>query len=172
VRSLFVLSYPLLRKYVRNMDGRYTELELEFIMEVLDKHGEYLSDLLTEAIDQKSLIKEGILIEDIHFQVKKYGINPVLTVSFPDYGRFIEIKYHKKSQNTSFWKTSHSEAKDAIWGRKADKMKVKKKKDTRWYAKNVYGSINRLIGILMYEFTEEEKTRLKNIIEYRKTSAS
>ena len=152
------------------MDGKFSELELEFIMEVLDQHGEYLSDLLVDVIGEKKLIKEEVLIQNIHFKVTKYGLNPVLQVSFPDYGRFIEIKYHKKSQNTSFWRTSHSEAKAAIWGRKADKIKAKRKKDTKWYAKTVYGSINRLIGILMNEFTEEEKTRLKNIIEYRKVS--
>lgn len=153
------------------MDGKFSQLELEFIKEVLDQHGEYLSDLLTDAIGEKKLIKEGFLVDDVRFRVTNYGINPVLQVSFTDYGRFIEINYHKKSLNTMTWRQSHTEAKAAIWGRKTEKLrKNRRKKDTRWYAKNVYGSINRLIGILMYEFTEEEKARLTKIIEYRKTS--
>lgn len=152
------------------MPGRYTDLEFEFILEILDQHGEYLSDLLVESISRKTLIDQGVLVDDIHFRVAKYGQNPVLQFSFLDYGRFIEIRYHSKSRNTTLWRDSHREARKAILGRQVVSRNFRRKKDTRWYAKNVYGSVNRLIGKLMYEFTEEEKQRLHQILELRKSS--
>ena len=147
------------------MDGRFSDIELLFIKEVLDQHGEYLSDLLTDQIESKKLIHTGALLGEIKYKVTSYGINPVLQVIFPDYGRFIEIRYHKKSNNTSSWTASRSDVKQALWGRATKKMRGKKKKDTRWYAKTIYGSMNRLISILMNEFTDEEKTRLMNIMQ-------
>lgn len=153
------------------MDGRFSELELLFIAETLDQHGEYLTDLLVEAIEKKSLISESDkehLIESINYRTTKYGINPALIMSFPDYGRFIEINYHKKRQNSAI--LDDESVNSLIWGRNNRKKSKKKKKDTRWYAKNVYGSLNRLIGILMYEFTDAERERLTRILEKQQQS--
>jgi len=149
------------------MEGRFSDLELLFIAETLDQHGEYLSDLFTESIEQKNLISDEDsqhLIDSISFKTQ-YGNNPKLSFSFPDHGRFIEIRYHKKSTNTELW--SQDATNKALWGRHTSgKAKAKKKKkDTRWYARNLYGSMNRLIGILMYELTDQERNRLKSIIE-------
>jgi len=156
------------------MEGRFSELELTFIAEVLDQHGEYLTDLLVDAIESKKLISQedkDHLIESISYDTTKYGINPVLVINFPAYGRFIEINYHKRSKNTSL--LDQESANKALWGRQNSKqLRKKKQKDTRWYSKNVYGSLNRLIGILMYEFTEEERARLTNILQQQKRQAS
>lgn len=152
------------------MEGRFSELEMLFIAEVLDQHGEYLTDLLVDAIESKKLISQedkDHLIDSISYDTTKYGINPVLVMNFPAYGRFIEINYHKRSKNTSL--LDQESANKALWGRQNGKQLTrKKKKDTRWYSKNVYGSLNRLIGILMYEFTEEERARLTNIMQQQK----
>ena len=147
------------------MDGKYSDIELEFIAGLLAKHGDYLKELLQSGISSKKLIKEGSLLSGINFGVMKYGQDPALTFSFASYGRFIEIRYHKKSLNTLRWNRFHAEAKAAIWGRRQDKIRGKKKKDTRWYAKTVYGSINELIGHIMYDMTDLELSRLKSIIE-------
>jgi hypothetical protein len=157
------------------MDGRFSELELLFIAEVLDQHGEFLTDLLVEEIESKSLISDEDrehLLENISYNTSKYGINPVLVISFPAYGRFIEINYHKRSKNTGI--LDQESANRALWGRqnKQQAKRDKKKKDTRWYSKNVYGSLNRLIGILMYEFSEEERARLTNLLEQQKRQVS
>lgn len=147
-------------------------MELTFIAEVLDQHGEYLTDLLVDAIESKKLISQedkDHLIESISYDTTKFGINPALVINFPAYGRFIEINYHKRSKNTSL--LDQDSANKALWGRSnTKKLTRKKKKDTRWYSKNVYGSLNRLIGILMYEFTEEERARLTNILQKRQAS--
>ena len=156
------------------MEGRFSELELTFIAEVLDQHGEYLTDLVVDAIESKKLISQedkDHLIDSISYDTTKYGINPVLVMNFPAYGRFIEINYHKRSKNTGL--LDQDSANKALWGRTNTKqLSRKKKKDTRWYARNVYGSLNRLIGILMYEFTEEERARLTNILQQQKRQAS
>lgn len=151
------------------MEGKYSDLELEFIAGSLATHGTYLKDLLQEAINAKKLIKDGSLLSGINFGVQKYGQDPALTFSFASYGRFIEIRYHKKSLNSMLWKQSHAEAKAAIWGRRQPKVRSRKKKDTRWYAKTVYGSINELIGHIMYDMSSQELSRLKNIIETKNT---
>lgn len=148
------------------MDGRFSELELAFIAEVLDQHGKYLADLLIDAIESKSLISDedkAHLIDSIGYDTRNQGINPALILNFPDYGRFIEIRYHKKrSSNSELFDQEHLN--NAIWGRQNKKSK-RKKKDARWYARNVYGSLNRLLGILMYEFTDAERERLTKILE-------
>lgn len=156
------------------MEGRFSELELIFIAEVLDQHGEYLTDILVDAIESKKLISQEDkehLIDSISYDTTKFGINPALVMNFPTYGRFIEIYYHKRSKNTSI--LDQESANRALWDRPNTKqLKKRKKKDTRWYSKNVYGSLNRLIGILMYEFTDSERARLTRILEQQKRMAS
>ena len=144
------------------MDGKYNEVELLFIQEVLDQHGEYLADLLTDDVEKKRLRKKDELLSSIHYKVTKYGIDPVLQVSFMSYGRAIEIAWHKRSQNTKKWVTDTNKE---VWGINRRK---KRKKNTLWYARNVYGSQNRLISILSNEFTNEEQARLKNILHQQK----
>ena len=51
-----------------------------------------------------------------------------------------------------------------LWGMRENRKKIKKK-DTRWYAKTAYGTINHLISVLSTDFSEEEKNRLKQILE-------
>jgi len=58
------------------MDGKYNELELLFIREVLDQHGEYLADLLQDEIIRKRLRISDELLESISYRVLSYGINP------------------------------------------------------------------------------------------------
>jgi hypothetical protein len=147
------------------MEGKYNEIELLFIREILDQHGEYLVDLLVENIESKGLIKEGNLLESLNYKVIMQGNNPVLQFSFYSYGRAIEIQYFKKSTNTRRWQQVNTN--QLIWGMRKNQAR-KKKKDTTWYSKTVYGSINRLIGRLGSEFTENEIQRLKGIIEEQK----
>ncbi len=157
------------------MDGKFSDLELLFIAETLDQHGEYLTDLLIEAIEDKSLIsaeEKQHLIDSISYKTKKQGINPALIMDFPDYGRLMEINYfkQKRAKNTNAF--DQDSLNQALWGRQNSKKAKRRKKDTRWYAKNVYGSLNRLIGIMMYELTDHERARLTNILEKQNLRAS
>ena len=64
------------------MDGKFDEVQLLFIERSLELHGEMITDLLRGQIEQKHLIKNEDLLDSIDFQVSKYGIDPVLLISF------------------------------------------------------------------------------------------
>ena len=48
-----------------------------------------------------------------------------------------------------------------------ENRKRTKKKDTRWYAKTAYGSINHLIAVLSNDFSDSERDYLKQLLEMR-----
>jgi len=149
------------------MEGKYNDVELLFIKEVLDQHGEYLADLFAEDIERKKLKDTGDLLSSIDYNVKMYGIDPVLTFTFFSYGRAIEIRWHKRSDNTKNWVTNTNKV---VWGN--GRKSRKRKKNTLWYARNLYGSTNRLLSILSSEFSEEEKKRLRNILDQQQIRMS
>ncbi|MHC1707438.1 MAG: hypothetical protein AB9842_07940 [Bacteroidales bacterium] len=145
------------------MDSRFSEEELLWIRDVLDQHGEYLHYILEQAIESRKLIHSGDLEQSLSYKVVMYGQNPALAVSFLGYGRAIEIRYHKSKNSRRFSEPSRNKTSLASRGRKP-----MRKKDARWYARNVYGSLNRLIGTLMFEFTEKERERIMGILQYQK----
>ncbi|MCX6272198.1 MAG: hypothetical protein NTU44_13460 [Bacteroidetes bacterium] len=145
------------------MDNLFNELQLAWIKDVLDQHGEFLHDLLQEAVESKRLIHSGELEQSLSYKVSMYGPNPALNISFLGYGRAIEIRFHKSTNSRELSALKTNRAILASHG-----AKPMRKKDTRWYARNVYGSLNRLIGILMYEFTDKERQRIKGILQQQK----
>ncbi|MHC1707474.1 MAG: hypothetical protein AB9842_08130 [Bacteroidales bacterium] len=150
------------------MEGRFSDVELTWISDVLDQHGEFVVDLLEQAIHDKNVKLSGDLESSLAYKTHE-SRNPSLQLSFLSYGRAIEIRYHK-SRNTR--KQNDSRSNRFILGARQPLQKKLKQKDTRWYAKTVYGSLNRLIGILMNEFSESEKQRIKGILEQRKLRAT
>jgi hypothetical protein len=148
------------------MEGRYNDLEILYIKEILDDHGDYIADLLSEAIEEKDLIKQGDLIDSISAKVSNYGIDPVLLLNFISYGRAIEIAWHKHRQNTSIWAKPNTNT--MLWGLRENRKRTQRK-DTRWYSKIVYGSINRLLSRLATEYSDQEIARLKHILEKQQT---
>jgi len=148
------------------MEAKYNELEQLFIKEILDQHGEYLTDLFVYSIEAKKLINEGELIDGISYKVEKRGNNFVLAFTFPEYGRQIEIRYFK-SKNSQKLKPINTNR--MLWNIRGKQQRKPKAKDTRWYSRNLYGAQNTLIGRLGSEFTKDEIARLKGIIEDSKT---
>lgn len=146
------------------MDGKYDKVELLFIERNLELHGERVCDLLREQIENKNLIISDELLNSIDFSVSKYGIDPVLLISFLSYGRAIEINWFKKSQNTRQFVMPNTNA--MLWGLRENRKRTRKK-DTRWYAKTAYGTINHLLAVLSAGFSDDERTRLKQILEKR-----
>lgn len=144
----------------------FSDKEIEFLYqeEVLDQHGEFLLDLYEETISKKNIRDSDELLESISYKVSKNGNNRILTIIFEQYGRFIEIRFHKKNKNKFTVNTNL-----LLWGSKQNSMK-KKPKNVDWYSKNSYGSLNRLISILMNEMSEKEVARLKGILQNRQTS--
>lgn len=137
-----------------------SDIEQLFIRETLDQHGEYLSDLFVDAIEKKGLIDQGNLLSNIYYRVEKRGPSFVLAFTFKGYGRVIEIMYHKRRRNAIESIRKNLD----VWNtRKRERQP--RRKDTRWYARNLYGAQNKLIGKLMYGLTEDTSKRLRAIIQ-------
>ena len=137
------------------------DIEDLFVREVLDTHGEYIVDLLQESIEDKKLRIDDYLLESLDYKVIKSGSNYVLQISFLSYGRAVEIQYFKSKR---LRRENNDRNKSADFRRA-------KKKDTRFYAKNVYGSINRLLGRMSSDYSDQEIARLKDILQNRITSS-
>lgn len=146
---------------------QFDEVELLFIRETLDQHGEYLVDILYDAIVEKNLRVSDALLESLAYSVETKGGNPTLLVSFLTYGRALDANYYKKKQS-SVWETNTNRD---VWGIKENRPR-KNKKNTQFYSKNVYGSINRLVSILSNEYTDAEQQRLKNILKLQQNRAT
>lgn len=131
------------------------EIEDLFVSKVLDTHGEYLIDLLQNSIEEKGLRITDELLESLNYKVEKKGNDYVLVVSFLSYGRAIEIGFFKSKRIRREQRAMNQ----------TDNIRRRKKKDTRFYAKNVYGSINSLLGRMSSEYTEQEIARLKGILQ-------
>ena len=148
------------------------EIELKFIEQALQQYGARLKSLLIKEISDKDLIsKKGTshLKDRIRYDITRTAINGYqLNLYFPDYGRFLEIKYHtgrprlseqafrpKKGNGFQSTKAISANTKEhqSRFGRK--------KKDTRWYSSTAYGSLNSLIGQLMYGLTDTVQETLK-----------
>jgi len=148
----------------QNLKGRFNEVELLFISEQLDMHGEYLTDLFVDSIESKSLRNTDQLIDSIEYKHEMRGNNPTLVFSFPSHGRLIEINFHKKLQSRSIAEAVDTDA--LLYNIRKRKQSKRKKKDTRWYTRNVYGSLNRLLARLASEYSDAEIARLISIIEH------
>jgi len=132
-------------------------IEFQFVINTLKKFGFRLQSLMVKEIGSKKLIKSGSLQGAIGFEVKRAGkTGGELLFSFPDYGRFIEIRYFKRSENN---KKAFSGENRAVFASKSNRIRNKRglRKDTRWYSKTAYGSLNSLIGELMYGLTDAVK---------------
>lgn len=137
-----------------------SEVEALFVQEVLDTHGEYVVDLLQDSIMEKGLRITDDLIESLDYKVEKRGDDFVLSISFLSYGRAVEILSNKSKRLRRKGNAGNINAK---------KLRRAKQKDTRFYAKNVYGSINRLLGRMSSEYSDAEIARLKGILENKFT---
>ena len=135
------------------------QIEQHWIAEKLDEHGEYLTDLFIEAIQQKDIINSGELLDyfDSGSKWKVANIAGTGMLSFPffNYGRFVEIQSIKRRKI----KTETPDTNAAIWGIKTKKKKSRTK-NAQWYTKNVYGAQNRLIGRIMYGLSDIERNRI------------
>jgi hypothetical protein len=138
-------------------DPSQKEIELLFTEQVLVQHGEYLMKIFRQTIESKDIRVSDDLLNSLSFSTFKKGDDRGLNVSFATYGRFIEIRKHKKMNTMD----SNSNMKSMS----AKSNKMNKRKDTDWYSKNAFGAINRLISILQNELSKEEMDRLKNIIQ-------
>lgn len=136
--------------------------DIEFLWqeEVLSQHGEFLMDLFQDTITEKNIRVSDDLMDSLNYSAFREGENRGLRINFFEHGRFIEIRKHKKRNRMD------TNTNAMLWGAK-DNTINKKMKDVDWYSRNAYGSLNRLISIVMNELSADEINRLKNIIQNR-----
>ena len=135
-----------------------SEVEKVFVMEVLDTHGEYVVDLLQDAINEHGLRITDKLIDSLDYRVERRDNDFVLQISFLGYGRAIEIQYFKSKKRLRRGSTY-----------KSGLLRIRRatKKDTRFYSSTVYGTINRLLGRMASEYTDAEIERIKGFLSMR-----
>lgn len=139
------------------------EIKVLFIREILDQHAEFLIDLFSETLEANKIYKSGELLDGINYQIRTFSDSTDLLISFPSYGRFIEIRYNRiKNKKNVF----HVDTNRELFGVKSNAFAPK---NVNWYSRNAYGSINRLISMLSYEFSDQEISRLKGILSNTKT---
>ena len=143
------------------------EVKLLYIEEELSQHGEWLADVLTEAIERGKLKNTGTLLDSINYESFKEDGNPGVRFSFMSYGRAVDIQAYKKSKH----KVNTMEV---AWGMKENRDSERKKKNRwkRWYASNMYSGYYKLVSRLMYELSDLEIARLKGILANRKGAAA
>jgi len=134
----------------------YDDIEKEFIKQQLEKHADYLAELYSKDIAKKNLKKTGKLETTFASSAKFKIQGESLMVSFPNYGRFIEINFHKKKKKISTQKNSRSPFK-----------KQQKQKNTNWYTRNSYGALNRLEGRLMFGLSEKIREKIINDLKLK-----
>jgi len=136
--------------------------DIEFLWqeEVLSQHGEFLMDLFSETIEQKNIRVSDDLLQSLNYSAFREGNNRGLRINFFQHGRFIEIRKHKRN-------SMETNTNALLWNAKDNSMNKRKTKDVDWYSRNAYGSLNRLISIVMNELSSDEINRLKNIIKNR-----
>lgn len=136
-----------------------TTVEEMFVLELLKEHAEYISDMLERDIIRKNLKITEALLKSLHVWVDKNGSNLCLFLGFYSYGRAVEIQDNKNVKFVRKNKEGLSRS-NAI-----SSIRRAAKKDKKFYAKNVYGSLNRLIGRMQSGYSEMEIQRIKNILE-------
>lgn len=141
-------------------EASYKEVNL-FIRRELDKHGEWLVDTFVEQLEKNGNIITNKLLESLNWTLYDPGDGSAagLAVSFEEYGRFFEIRSRESriaKKNAMPLNTNH-----LVWGIKSRKVPKKK---TRWYAKNMYGGLGKLVSRLSAGITEDELKRIREVM--------
>lgn len=149
------------------MEFNVEEAKELFVQEELDQHGEFVMDILVDAIQDMEIIDTENLLSQLRYTVAKRGYDWILQLAFPGYGRAVEIGYYKKSRK-DFNVESNDQVKKLYGIQSSEdvmrKKEMRKVRKLNWYSKNVYGTLNKLYSQLSYGFSEEELQRLKKII--------
>jgi len=132
--------------------------ELNFINKTLVSQADFMIDLFQRDIDKKRLRDTDALRNSFKASISASGGKPTLRMSFYSYGRALDIRFYKKRKDlASFKSDTHKD----IWGIRDRK---KKRKRTNWYARNFYGSANRLFTILSTEYKASERKKYTRIL--------
>lgn len=135
------------------------EIELLFVKETLERYGARLQQILVKSITGRKLVSAGNgphLKDSLRYEiVKKGSFGYEFRLFFPDYGRFLEIRWWTKKS------VYHNMIREKRNNGVKEMFASRKRRDTRWYAKPTYSTLSGLIGELMYGLTDKVQDSLK-----------
>lgn len=127
------------------------EIELAWIKEVLEKRGSNLIDTFKKALTEQKLIRTGNLLGSLGYKVDQdASADAVLSIIFSTYGRIQDHGVKKTVQQTK------RESKLMLLGNPTMKRIPK-----RWYVKNLYSELDRMIYELIYGLDQGTKEILR-----------
>lgn len=157
------------------------EIEMRFVEETLKRYGARLQGKLRTTIVARKLVStdgKTHLKDSLSYEIAKKGsFGYELKLFFPDYGRYLEIRFYTSQSRMSSEMFNRKKSSDMIPSSMSKLQKIfgesrptkafikggkSKRRDTRWYSKPTYSSLNGLIGELMYGMTDQVQELLKN----------
>ena len=141
---------------------KYSNEEIqEFIRRELERHGQWLTDTFAAQLEENDNRVTGNLLRSMGFDVS----DGVLRIGFTEYGRFFEIRgQNSRRERRNAWAENTNRI---VWG--MSKRQPRRKK-TRWYAKNMYGGLGKLVARLSNGMSEAELAEIRRRIEESATN--
>lgn len=128
----------------------------EFIRRELEQHGKWLSETFVAQLEANDNRVTGNLARSLGFEVD----GDTLRIGFTEYGRFFEIRgQNSRRERKNAWP---ADVNRTVWGIRKRQPRQRK---TRWYAKNMYGGLGKLVARLSAGMSEEELREIKKSIE-------
>lgn len=142
-------------------EASYKEVN-EFIRRELDKHGEWLVDRFVEQLEKNGNRITDTLLNSLNWNLYDPGDGSAagLEVGFETYGRFFEIRSRESRQRKD--NAMPLNVNKLVWGIKERK---KKRKSTRWYARNMYGGLGKLVSRLSAGISDDELQRIRQVMQ-------
>lgn len=143
------------------MNEKYSKQEVaEFIRRELRQHGDWLCDRFVEALEKNGNRITGELERSLGWRLTEPSDGAAgLEIGFESYGRFFEIKGNDRLRKLNDMPMSVNRI---VWGIKERK---RRKKSTRWYARNMYGGLGRLVSRLSAGISEDELATIRETIK-------
>ncbi len=141
-------------------EASYKEVN-EFIRRELKRHGEWLVDMFVEQLEKNGNKITGELLNSLGWELTdgSDGSAAGLQVGFENYGRFFEIRGRKS--RIAKKNSMPADTNSIVWG---IRKRQPRRKKTRWYAKNMYGGLGKLVSRLSAGITEDELKRIREVL--------
>lgn len=138
------------------------DIKQAFVKKALDDYMLEVEQAMTKRITQYKAVKSGSLKNSPRHTVSDNGAGGTAKLYFVEYGRFIDMGVNK------FNPLGGAKAISGALREKSEENKGIKPK--KIYSKVAYGKLNGLIGDLLYGYTEETISMLKNTLQYGNSS--
>lgn len=135
--------------HICSMNSSDKEIELAWIHDVLERRGEKMIDVFRKAIQEQQLVRSGALLGSLNYKVEgSDSADAILSIIFNKYGRFRDMGAPLKPK-------AKKEDNIPLLGRRTNG------KARKWYARNLYRELDRLIYDMIYGLDQGTKEILR-----------